>query len=247
MQLLVSVRAAAEVEAALLGGADIVDAKEPSRGSMGVVSPAVLADILGQIPIDRPVSIALGDVTSPDGVLEALSGLPRSGRQAYTYLKLGFAGVPSPERVRALVETARLHSRRHLPLSRIVAVAYADAVPAGGADPLFICRAAATAGAAGLLIDTYVKDGRNLFTWIQPARLAALVARARAEGLLVAVAGGLGPEDLRNVIGAKPDIVGVRGAACIGGREGRLCSSRVQQLRCMLNDLASGPLQEAVY
>src|SRR4051812_47948913 len=42
MELLVSVRSAKEVEAALAGGADIIDAKEPSRGSLGAVSPKVL-------------------------------------------------------------------------------------------------------------------------------------------------------------------------------------------------------------
>ena len=35
MRLLVSVRSAEEVSAALAGGADIIDAKEPERGSLG--------------------------------------------------------------------------------------------------------------------------------------------------------------------------------------------------------------------
>ena len=50
MQLLVSVRSAAEVEAPLGGGADIIDAKEPDRGSLGPVPPATLAEILAPDP-----------------------------------------------------------------------------------------------------------------------------------------------------------------------------------------------------
>ena len=45
MRLLVSVRAAAEVAPALAGGADIIDAKEPARGSLGAVSPTRLREI----------------------------------------------------------------------------------------------------------------------------------------------------------------------------------------------------------
>ena len=45
MRLLVSVRSAAEVAAALAGGADIIDAKEPSRGGLGAVDPEDLEAI----------------------------------------------------------------------------------------------------------------------------------------------------------------------------------------------------------
>ena len=38
MRLLVSVRSAEEAAAAVMGGADIVDAKEPALGSLGPVS-----------------------------------------------------------------------------------------------------------------------------------------------------------------------------------------------------------------
>ncbi len=40
-RLLVSVRSAAEAEIALSAGADLIDVKEPSRGSLGAADPAV--------------------------------------------------------------------------------------------------------------------------------------------------------------------------------------------------------------
>jgi uncharacterized protein (UPF0264 family) len=40
MQLLVSVADAREARAARLGGADVIDAKDPSRGALGSVSAA---------------------------------------------------------------------------------------------------------------------------------------------------------------------------------------------------------------
>src|SRR5687768_14023842 len=96
MQLLVSVRSAAEVGAALLGAADIIDAKEPARGSLGPVSASTLAEILARVPPECPFSVAMGDLASPEEVITAFGSLDLPVREAPTYLKLGFAGVRSP-------------------------------------------------------------------------------------------------------------------------------------------------------
>jgi (5-formylfuran-3-yl)methyl phosphate synthase len=64
MRLLVSVRSASEVGAALAGGADIIDAKEPRHGSLGAVSRRTLASITAVVPPECPLSIALGDLTT---------------------------------------------------------------------------------------------------------------------------------------------------------------------------------------
>ena len=46
MRLLVSVRSEEEARAALAGGAEIIDAKEPSRGALGAVEIGVLREIV---------------------------------------------------------------------------------------------------------------------------------------------------------------------------------------------------------
>ena len=51
MQLLVSVADAADAVAAIEGGADIIDAKDPSRGPLGPVSAAALDAILAAAPL----------------------------------------------------------------------------------------------------------------------------------------------------------------------------------------------------
>src|SRR4026209_756191 len=99
MQLLVSLRSAVEVGPALAGGADISDAREPDRGSLGPVSPATLAEILTLVPPECPLSIVLGDLANPDEALAAIAGLELPARLAPTYVKLGLAGVRSPENI----------------------------------------------------------------------------------------------------------------------------------------------------
>ena len=231
MQLLVSVRSAAEVEPAISGGADIVDAKEPSRGSLGAVTAGTLAEIFQRVPVELPVSVALGDVLSPDDVVARMVELELPARSAPVFLKLGFAGVRSPAVVGNLLETAVAAAAKRAVPSRIVAVAYADAERAATLSPQLVCQLAYESRATGVLLDTHTKDGLGLLKWLSVGDLADWVSHARRIGLLTALAGGLGIDDLTAVAGAGPDVVGVRGAACEGGRHGSVTLERVLALR----------------
>jgi hypothetical protein len=231
MQLLVSVRSAAEVGPALSGGADIIDAKEPSRGSLGSVSPATLAEILALVPPACPLSVALGDLTSPEEVITAINSLALPVRPAPTYLKIGFAGVPSPETVTSILATAVATLARQGSAALVVAVAYADGARAGTIGPELVPGCARRAGATGVLLDTHTKDGVGLLGWIAPRALAEWVASARRDDLLTALAGALALESIETVSAAGADVVGVRGAACEGGRHGSVRADRVRALR----------------
>ena len=231
MQLLVSVRSAAEVGPALSGGADIVDAKEPARGSLGRVSPATLAEILARMPPECPFSIALGDMISPKEVILAMASLDLPVRPARTYLKLGFAGVRSPEMATRILETAVATVAETGSSALVVAVAYADAARVGTLPPELIADSARRAGAAGVLLDTHTKDGLGLLGWLAPHSLAGWVASARSQGLLTALAGALTLENVEAVSAAGADVIGVRGAACEGGRQGQVTAKRVHLLR----------------
>jgi uncharacterized protein (UPF0264 family) len=113
----------------------------------------------------------------------------------------------------------------------VVAVGYADAELAGSIDPEQLCRAAVASGVAGVLVDTQVKTSGNLLTRMSLSTLTRLVADIQRNGLLAALAGSLESKHLGSVVAARPDIVGVRRAACTGGRDGVVSRLRVRQLR----------------
>ena len=92
---------------------------------------------------------------------------------------------------------------------------------------------AAHSGADGLLIDTADKRGPGLLRLVAPDALAALVARAHEAGLFVVLAGKLTADDLSVARAAGADIAGVRGAACDGGRTGRVAARKVRLLRSL--------------
>jgi uncharacterized protein (UPF0264 family) len=232
VQLLVSVRSPDEVAASLEGGADIIDAKEPRLGALGPVAPEVLMAIDGRVPLDVPLSVALGDAASARSVDGAIAGLPLRPR-ARLYLKLAFTGEGGEPEAAMLLRAATGAAARHPAAPRIIAVVYAD--DAGGEPAAYrIRRAARRAGVAGILVDTMGKDGRTLFDWWPVERLRHWIHGVRADGLEAALAGSLGANDLGRVADLGPDVVGVRGAVCAGGRTGSVEAARVRALRVAL-------------
>jgi (5-formylfuran-3-yl)methyl phosphate synthase len=231
MRLLVSVRAALEVESAVSGGADIIDAKEPLNGSLGPVTPRVLREILEEVPGDQEASAALGDFADLGTVRQSIQALPRVERTAPVYLKLGFGGVSSNRRIKDVIHAActELDRRSH----PVIAVAYADHERAGCPSPETLIDIAISAGAAGVLVDTQSKE-HHLFHWIEPTPLRTLFRAAREAGLLTAAAGSLEPEHLETIRTIQPDIVGFRGAICEGGRQGLVSRERVSRIRRQL-------------
>jgi uncharacterized protein (UPF0264 family) len=227
MRLLVSVRNAEEARAALAGGAEIIDAKEPSLGALGPVNLEELRAIIEAVGGMRPVSVALGDSGDVDGLAHAARAAAEAGAM---FVKVGFADVREIGAVRERL--ARVMDGALLPTSpcAVVAVAYADWDEVGGAAPSTVLAAAAAEGAMGVLLDTVRKDGAGLFRCLGRAALGSLVREARARSLMVALAGRITVEDMAFAYEAGAEIVGVRGAACEHGRAGRVRESRVREL-----------------
>jgi uncharacterized protein (UPF0264 family) len=239
MRLLVSVRSAAEVAPAVAGGAEIIDAKEPSLGSLGAVSAATLRAIVLALPSALPLSVALGDPADAASVTEAfapLAGVAPHARE--TYVKLGLASVRDVTGAEAVIAAALEAASRAPARPAVIVVAYADHAAAGAPPRDVVSRLAAAAGAHGVLLDTWMKDGRDLFHHVGPSELRRWVVDAKREGLLVALAGSLSAEGLQHVAELPADVVGVRGAACAGGREGAVSEERVRRLRSRLDERA---------
>jgi hypothetical protein len=64
------------------------------------------------------------------------------------------------------------------------------------------------------MVDTAVKDGKNLFSFLSAKQLEKFISSAHKLGLEVALAGSLRKQDLHVVYGLGADVAGLRGAAC---------------------------------
>jgi uncharacterized protein (UPF0264 family) len=211
MRLLVSVVSAQEARRALAGGADIIDVKDPTQGPLGAPSPRVLSEVVEEIGDAAPVSVALGDLPNlPHTAALAARGAELAGAD---YLKVGLRGVreldDAVEVMRAVLDAVD-------PGTAVIAAAYADAdaLDPPALSPARLPELVERAGIAGALVDTFVKDGRGLYSWLSASELTGLIARTHSAGGTFAVAGQLTRAQLRRVAA---DIVGVRSAVCRDG------------------------------
>jgi uncharacterized protein (UPF0264 family) len=229
--LLVSVRDAAEAREALTGGADLIDVKDPGQGALGAADAQAIEAVAVEVRGRRPVSVAAGEW---DGV--GMAELPAGVH----YVKIGLAGARGRSWQGALA-----HRFARLRPAAPIAVAYADGPRVAAPAVQGVLDWAIGHGAAGILIDTAVKDGSHLFDWVSVPTLAGWIERARRCGLMVALAGSLRGQAFERAIDLEPDVVAVRGAACAGedrtDRVSRCCVARLAELISGRNVLAVQP------
>src|SRR5208283_2878910 len=82
------------------------------------------------------------------------------------------------------------------------------------------------------MIDTAVKDGKNIFNFLTVKQLEKFVDEAHQLGLEVALAGSLRKQDLPVVYSLGADVAGIRGAACTNSDRdnGEITRKLVQEL-----------------
>ena len=237
-KLLVSVRNVGEARAALSGGCDILDIKEPTRGSLGMADTPTIAAVLSavsalsnnQSPV--PVSAALGEVhhwTADQRLPRVPTGL--------RFVKLGPADLNASDwtehwrAVRARFDA--LWKGRRAP--HWIAVIYADWKSARAPRPAQIIEAAGRFECAGVLFDTHGKGRGTLLDFVPPDELADLVGRIQTAGMLAAVAGRIRIESLPALVAARPDVLAIRTAGCRDdNRNGPLCENRIREFKSAL-------------
>lgn len=232
MRLLVSVRDAGEAADAVAGGADIVDAKEPTLGPLAPVSPVELQSISAAVPLALPLSVALGDARPAElgDIVAAVVALQPRGA---LYFKAALVSTSPRDAAPAIAAAAgRLEARPDHPA--LIVARYVDA-PADATSLGAWVDVCAASGAHGLLLDTSRKAGATLFASVGVHALSTLRRRATRQGIWLALAGGITIDDLERLGEIRPHVLGVRGAVCDGPRTGALSCRRVQELRHALN------------
>ena len=228
-RLLVSVRSAVEAEAALAGGAALIDVKEPERGALGRADDCVIADVLRVVGGRAPVSAALGELRDIHNTnrLNCLSSL--------AFVKCGLAGCATDDGWRS-----ELDALSDAPC-RMIAVAYADWRRAQAPTPDEVCAFVCERQGWGFLLDTWAKDGLTLLDWMSRVEVDRLCRVCREAGATIALAGSLGRSLIRNLKPTAPDWFAVRGAACQGlQRNAVIDAAKVRELVHLIAEPLSG-------
>ena len=223
-KLLVSVRSANEARSAALGGASIIDIKEPDRGPLGRAESHVWRAVVQAVGSDHPVSVALGELSS------GLVGVSTNDFEGLAFRKVGLADSGPEWR-----KTWKRLRDRFPGGPAWVAVVYADWASANAPEPEAILDEALTIETcSGILVDTWDKSRPS------PIDLSWRLwfERARLGGRFTALAGSLDHESIQRLAGLEPDIIAVRGAACVdGNRRNAIDSHRVASLARLLGSI----------
>ena len=217
---LASVRDEAEAKTALLSHADIIDLKDPVRGALGALDADTARCAAGVIAGRIPVSVTIGDLPMhPTTIRDAIGERADCG---VDYVKFGLFPGGDP---RGCFEALRPLTSQF----RLILVLFADALP-----PFDAVSAAADMGATGIMLDTMDKRTGSLRTHLDAAVIASFVVQARAQGLMVGLAGSLKADDVPALLPLSPDLLGFRGALCRGPRDASLDPLSCAAIRALI-------------
>jgi uncharacterized protein (UPF0264 family) len=230
VKLLISPQNAQEAAEAIAGGADIIDVKNPNEGPLGANFPWVIKQIKDQTPKGMEVSCTIGEAPSiPASIALAAYGAASLG---VDYVKVGLFGTKTLQEAISLLSSVTRAVKDCNPKIKVVAAGYADFQRAESIESLLVPEAAFKAKADFAMIDTAVKDGKNLFDFLSTEQLLGFVGLSHEYGLGAALAGSLRKQDLPIVYNLGADIAGLRGAACTNSNRvtGHISKDKVREL-----------------
>jgi uncharacterized protein (UPF0264 family) len=223
--LLVSVRSAGEAQAAMEGGADVIDVKQPERGPLGQADLATINEVLQIVAHHRPVTAAMGELLNePEARITQASRLT-----GLSVLKIGLAGAIGTDWLTKLASLANLCAG-----CRLAPAIYADYRAASAPQPLEVIEQTAQIGCSWVVIDTWDKQSGDLFDHASMDDLRSFSAAAQANGIQLVLAGSLRGEAIEAAARLKPALIGVRGAVCCDGRLGKVDAELVAASRARL-------------
>jgi uncharacterized protein (UPF0264 family) len=233
MRLLVSPMNMEEAHAALAGGADIMDVKNPKEGSLGANFPWVIRSVADLAGGRVPVSATIGDLEFKPGTASlAALGAASSGAD---YVKAGLLGVKTSDQAEEMLKAIVRAVKDLDPEKKVVASGYSDHLRVGSISPMLLPAAASKAGADVVMVDTAIKDGKPTFDFMSDKDLADFIELGHSFDLEVALAGSIGFPHLEALLRLQPDIIGVRGIVCGGDRRSAVKEELVVKVKSALS------------
>ncbi len=234
IKLLVSPKTIEEAKIAIAAQADYIDCKNPEEGSLGANFPWMIKRMKSLIPFhsSQLLSATIGDFPYlPGSASLAALGAAVSGADI---IKVGLKGPKNKEQgiklMKNVVKAVKDFNKNIL----VVAAGYAD-YSRMEASPEFLSipEIATKSGAEIAMLDTFIKDEKNLFDFLNVDQLLEFKNKAIKLNLRVALAGNLNFKVLPKIKQISPDIIGVRSVICEGNdrNNGMIKADLIQKLK----------------
>jgi hypothetical protein len=213
----------------LEGGADIIDVKNPSEGSLGANFPWVINEVAKLVKREgKELSATTGDLDFKPGTASlAALGAAVAGAD---YIKVGLYGVKNGKEAFEMLKGVSKAVKDFDDSKKVVGASYADYHRIGAVSPFELPESAGSAEVDGIMIDTAIKDGKTLFDHLNKEQLLEFVDMARSHGMFCALAGSINWEHLPVLKEISPDIIGVRTIVCEADRSSKIKRELVEKL-----------------
>ncbi len=234
IQLLISPKTIEEAKIVISSRVGIIDCKNPDEGSLGANFPWIIKEMKDLIPKNSSqlLSATIGDFPNlPGSASLAALGAAVSGADI---VKIGLKGPKNVDEGIKLMKNVVKAVKNYDNNIRVVTAGYADYVRMNTSlDFLAIPTIAGESGADIAMLDTYIKDKKGLFDFLNVNQLIEFKKKAEKLNLKVALAGNLTQSVLSKIKKINPDIIGVRSMVCEGHDRnyGRIRSDLIENLK----------------
>jgi hypothetical protein len=199
------------------GGCDILDVKNPNEGTLGANVPWVIQEIKEILPADIQLAASIGDLYFKPGTAAlAARGVATLG---VNYVTASMFGTKTPEEVGEMTKKISRAINDYGPDVKLIISGYADGYRIGAASPFDFVTEIEEAHI--LMVDTAIKDGKNIFDFVTVEMLQDLNDIAHDHGLKTVLAGSIRLNHLPMALEARPDYLGFRGVFCENGEARR--------------------------
>ena len=229
VRLMVSVRNLQEAMVARRAHADIIDLKEPSKGTLGPVSPNIASRVQKSLGEASRLSIALGELSS----IREIASLEKI--EGYHFAKVGLSQVGDEKwenRLKTLLWSSPVGTE-------IIPVAYADWRNCGAPCPKKVMHFSFENDVSAFVIDTFDKSRGDLFDYCSMNELHELLDHCRCADLVTVIAGSISHSKLGQTIELRPDYIGARGAFCHRERSKQLAPELLEEFQNELRGQSS--------
>ncbi len=217
IKLLISPRTIEEAKIVINQKIEFIDCKNPEEGSLGANFPWIIKEMKKLIPLGRLqlLSATIGDFPNlPGSASLAALGAAVSGADI---IKVGLKGPKNEKEGIELMKNVVKAVKNYNNEIKIVVAGYADRLRMSS-SPAFmsIPTIAAESGSDIAMLDTFIKDEKNLFDFLSSDQLINFKNKAKDLNLEIALAGNLRKKNIPAIINISPDIIGVRSVVCEG-------------------------------
>jgi len=238
IQLLISPKTIEEAKIVISSQADMIDCKNPEEGSLGANFPWIIKEMKEMLPKNgsQILSATIGDFPNlPGSASLAALGAAVSGADI---IKVGLKGPNNIEEGTKLMKNVVKAVKNYNKDILVVTAGYADYTRMKTSlDFLAIPTIAAESGADIAMLDTYIKDGKGLFDFLNVKQLIEFRNKAKDLNLEIALAGNLRNNTLSKIKKINPEIIGVRSMVCEGydRNEGTIRLDLIENLKSQLS------------